>query len=378
MKALREHPAPNRFNPAGYFTRSTTVPVLALVCVMLAVIIGCGRDDTGSSALNSSAASSDTKIAYVTNGVAQFWVIAEKGVANAGEELGVQTETVMPTEGATSQQRILEDLVSRGFDGIAVSPIDPENQTGLINEIAGYSKVITHDSDAPNSDRLAYIGVDNYTAGRMCGDLVRRAIPDGGKVAIFIGRTEQDNAKRRRQGTIDAILGRDPDPNRFDPPSTTLKENGYEIVGTYTDQFDRSAAKNNAEDVLSRHGDIAAMVGLFAYNPPLILEALRGADKLGDVKVIAFDEDDATLQGIIDGHVFGTIVQNPYQYGYESVRVLNGLINGETLDQLGFENGNVLHIPPREITAENVEPFWEELKKNVGDPSAETGADSAT
>ena len=53
-----------------------------------------------------------------------------------------------------------------------------------------------------------YVGMDNYRAGRMAGALVKEALPEGGNVVIFIGRLEQDNSKRRRQGTIDEILDR--------------------------------------------------------------------------------------------------------------------------------------------------------------------------
>ncbi|MBM3869471.1 MAG: substrate-binding domain-containing protein, partial [Verrucomicrobia bacterium] len=143
------------------------------------------------------------KIAFVSNGVASFWTIAAAGVKAAGEKFGVDAQTLMPVEGIGDQKRMIEDLLTKGVDGIAVSPIDPANQTDLLNTAAKRAKLITHDSDAPNANRLVYIGMDNYKAGRLCGDLVREAMPKGGTVMIFIGRMEQDNAKRRRQGTID-------------------------------------------------------------------------------------------------------------------------------------------------------------------------------
>jgi len=80
----------------------------------------------------------------------------------------------------------------------------------------------------------------------------------------------------------------------------------YIILGTLTDQFDRAQSKANVEDTLAKHSDIDAMVGLFAYNPVDILEALRQAGRLGKkqkIQVIAFDEADETLQGIKDGTV---------------------------------------------------------------------------
>ncbi len=161
--------------------------------------------------------------AFVSNGVASFWTIAGVGVYKAGADLGVNTEVLMPAEGIPDQKRMIEDLVTKGIDGIAVSPIDPANQTELLNQAAKKTTLITHDSDAPNANRLVYIGMSNYDAGRMCGKLVREALPKGGKIMIFVGRLEQDNAKLRRQGVIDEILGRDHDPKRYDEPGKVLR-----------------------------------------------------------------------------------------------------------------------------------------------------------
>ena len=133
----------------------------------------------------------------------------------------------------------------------------------------------------------------------------------------------------------------------------------YIILDTLTDQFDRAKAKANAEDTLSKHNDIDAMVGLFAYNPPLILEALKQADKVGKVKVIAFDEDDATLQGIKDGTVHGTVVQNPYMYGYKSIEVLAALKEGK---QNVIPENKFIDIPAQQIRNDNVDEFWADLK----------------
>jgi len=303
------------------------------------------------------------KIAFVTNGVASFWTIASAGVKAAARDLKVDAQTLMPAEGISDQKRMIEDLLTRGIDGIAVSPIDPVNQTELINIAAKKAKVITHDSDAPQSERLLYIGMDNYKAGRMCGEMVREAMPNGGSVMIFIGRLEQDNSKRRRQGTIDAILGRPDNSDHFDETSAVLEGNGFKILGTLTDQFDRAKGKANAEDALAKYPDLGCMVGLFAYNPPLILEALAQSNKLGTVKLVAFDEDDATLDGIEKGTVVGTVVQDPYMYGYKSVEMLSALIAGKP-GVVPAEK--FLDIPARKIRKESVVEFRSELKSRLG------------
>ncbi|MDA7618406.1 MAG: sugar-binding protein [Verrucomicrobiota bacterium] len=303
------------------------------------------------------------RFAFVTNMPASFWVIAQKGVEKAGEELDVNVSVDMPADGVSGQKRVLEDLLARGVNGIAVSVIDPANQTDILNKVASRTALITHDADAPDSDRKVYIGMDNYTAGRMCGELVRDAIPQGGKVMIFVGRIEQDNGRRRRQGVIDELLGRSHDPMRFDPPDARLSGNGYEILGTLTDQGDPIRAKANAEDTLSRHPDVHCMVGLFAYNPPAIIEALSQAGKINDVKIVAFDEADESLQGIIDGTVHGTIVQNPYMYGYKSIEILNALHQG---DASVIPEDKFIDIPARFIRKDNVQAFWDDLKVKTG------------
>jgi ribose transport system substrate-binding protein len=345
---------------------------ISTIAILLVLIVGCSKSSTSTPSPGRSGSSSGTSekrpsVAYVTNGVASFWVIAESGVKKGGEEFDADVEVLMPAEGISDQKRMIEDLLTKGVDGIAVSPIDPENQNELFNKAAKYTNLITHDSDAPDSDRLCYIGMDNYLAGRMCGDLVKEAMPEGGKVAIFIGRLEQDNARRRRQGVIDSVLERSKDASRFDPPDAEIKEGKWHIVGTYTDQFDRAQGKANAEDAMSRHPDLDGMVGLFAYNPPLMLEALKQADKLNKVKVIAFDEADETLQGIKDGTVYGTVVQNPFEYGRQSVRILAGLSRGMSLEEQGIPEDGFLNIKARQIRQDNVDDFWAELKKNLGE-----------
>ncbi len=304
------------------------------------------------------------RIAFVTNGAADFWVLARIGVEDAAEKYGVEASFHMPTGGVADQKRILEDLLVKGVDGIAVSPIDPRNQTEFLDGVAARTKLITHDSDAPDSKRICFIGVDNYDGGRLCGEIVQEALPDGGKIAIFVGRMEQDNARRRRQGVIDQILGRDPDPDRFDPADGVIEGNGFTIVGTYTDQMDTAKAKANVEDALSRHGDLDGMVGLFAYNAPAILEVLAQSGKTGRVKVIGFDEADETLAGIEAGIVEGTVVQDPYGYGYRSIEILAGLtsVSGAPTSR----PASFVHIPARAIRKAEVVAFRADLAKKLG------------
>ncbi len=219
-------------------------------------------------------------VAFVTNCIDPFWTIAAAGAKAAGKELGVNVLLRFPPKGVGDQKNMLESLlVQNSVTGIAVSPIDPANQAEILNQVGDAKHYITHDSDAPDTNRLLYIGMENYDAGRMAGQLVKEALPDGGSVMIFVGRLGQLNAEQRRQGLIDELLDQERDPTRRTPNNSAIKGSKYTILGTKTDGIDKQKAKQNAQDTISKYPDIDCMVGLFAYNPPLCLQAIKEAGR---------------------------------------------------------------------------------------------------
>ena len=142
------------------------------------------------------------RLAFVTNNASDFWTIARKGVEKADAELAEATaEFKIPSDGtAAEQRRIVDDLLAKGIEGIAISPVDPDNQTGMINEVSQKTLVFTQDSDAPNSNRACYVGTDNVAAGRQAGGLIKEALPQGGKIMVFVGKIDARNAAERLQG----------------------------------------------------------------------------------------------------------------------------------------------------------------------------------
>jgi len=336
-----------------YFRRPRMNPVL-LVAALFLLSTGCQK---------SPSSSSTTRIAYITNGIASFWNIGKAGAEAAGRDLAVEVSVHMPAEGINDQKRIVEDLLIRGVDGVAISLIDAANQAGFVNDLASRTTVITQDADAPGTSRLAYVGMDNYLAGRMVGTLVKERLPEGGTLALFVGRVEQDNARKRRQGVIDEVLGRSPDSSRFDPLGPPLTDGKFTFVTTLTDQFDRVKAKANCEDTLLQYPDLSGMIGLFVYNAPACLEALKQSGRTGTVKLFSFDEADESLQAIEAGLMEGTIVQNPYEYGYQSVKLLKEILSG---NRSAIPASGFIDIPARRIDRSNVAEFSRELKNRLG------------
>ena len=308
----------------------------ALCCLGLLVVSGCGREQ-----------SSTKKLAFITNNAADFWTIARRGTEKADAGLpDVEVEFRLGDGTAAAQKRILDDLLAKGVDGIAISPVDPANQTAMLNDAAKQAIVFTHDSDAPDSKRECYVGTDNVAAGRQAGDLIKEALPQGGRIAIFVGKLDARNAQERLQGIKESIAG------------STIA-----IIDVRTDDTDQVRAKANVSEMLVSHPDVGALVGLWSYNGPAILNAVRDAGRIGQVKIIAFDEDDETLSGVKSGAIVGTVVQQPYEFGFQSVTLLEKALKG---DRSGIPPGRQVFVPTRLIRQDNVDEFRTSLAQLRG------------
>ncbi|MBP6964955.1 MAG: sugar-binding protein [Armatimonadetes bacterium] len=310
-----------------------------LACLLALSALSCGKQTGGKGDVPS--------VAFVTNNVSDFWMIAKAGVAAGEKDFNVKCEFRMPPQGTSAEQKqIIEDLLVKGVTGIAISPRDPANQTDVLNTAARSVNLICMDSDAPKSERICYVGTDNYNAGRAAGDEIKKALPNGGKVLLFVGTLDAQNAADRKKGIEDAVKG-----------------SKVQIIGTLTDNTDHAKAKSNVEDAMVKYPDIAGFMGLWSYNGPAIAEAVKSSGKAGKIRIVCFDEEAATLQGVKDGVVFSTVVQKPYQFGYESMRILAALARGEDAK---IPENKVVDTGVRVISRANVDSFWAELKKMTG------------
>jgi ribose transport system substrate-binding protein len=318
--------------------------IVPVICLLL-TLSGCGKKENATT--SSGAPAKKLKLAFVCNNAANFWTIARSGCLDAAGELGdVDVDFRIPSSGsAAEQQQILSDLVAAGVDGIAVSPIDPANQIDFLNKIASQALLICCDSDAADSKRVCYIGTDNEAAGEQAGQLIKEALPNGGKIMLFVGFLDAQNAKDRLAGIKKVLAGSD-----------------IQIIDVRTDDADHVRAQKNAEDTLVKYPDIVCLVGLYSYNGPAILNAVRDAGKAGQVKIVCFDEDADTLAGIASGDIYGTIVQQPYEFGRQAITRMDKYLRGDQ-SQLA---GGKMFIPTRAIKKDNVADFQAKLKKLLG------------
>jgi len=317
----------------------------ALICACLLLVVSCQR---GGAPSGGGDASKHLRLAFVTNNASDFWTIARKGTEKADTELDdVTVEFKIPSDGtAAEQKRLLDDLLSKGVEGIAVSPVDPDNQTQLINDTAKRVLVVTQDSDAPKSDRAFYVGTDNVAAGRQAGGLIKEALPQGGKIMVFVGKLDARNAQERLQGIREALQG-----------------SNVNIVDVRTDDTDRVRAKSNVSDTLVRYPDVVALVGLWSYNGPAILNAVKDANKTGQVKIIAFDEEDETLAGVKQGAIYATVVQQPFEFGYQAIKLMHQFLKG---DKSGVPANKLVLVPTLVIKQDSVDAFTQKINQLRG------------
>ena len=300
----------------------------SLLLILALGLVGCSKSSDSSGAKSSA----KTKLSFITNVSADFWVYAEAGARAAEREFGDIEVIFRSGDGTTTKQKqIVDDLLAAGVKGVAISPTSATNQIRMINDWATDAHVICVDSDSPDSNRITYLGTDNIAAGRQLGQLAIEALPNGGKVMVFVGIKDQQNAIERFQGFKEATAG-----------------HGIEIIDLRTDGADAAKARANAEDTLTAYPDVAALVGLWSYNAPACLEAVKAAGLVGKVQILSFDEAPKTLEAIDAGEIYGTIVQDPYTFGHDSMALLRALaVEGKTPAAAGVPTNKIIYVPTK-------------------------------
>ena len=212
---------------------------VGLICIvplalMLLTSIGCGKKSE-----------SKPVFALVPKSVGHvYWAATEKGMRDGAAEEGVDGLFTGPeTIDVARQIAIMEGLIARRVAGIAIAPNDPTAVVPVINRAVDSGiPVVTLDSDAPDSKRLAYVGTVNTEAGNLAGELLAKYVDGNGTVAISTGGLGSLNLNERLAGFRDAIA----------------QYPGIEEVAFQTNNDDEEQATTVAESILSRFPDLTA------------------------------------------------------------------------------------------------------------------------
>ncbi len=223
----------------------------------------------------------------------------------------VELISAAPTSAdAVEQTRVLDDLIARQVDGIAVSCNDPIACAEPINRaVAAGIPVMTWDSDAPASGRFTFLSIDNYAAGRKAAELLVEALGGRGKVAIITGVPGGLNLEDRVAGFREVVA-------RYPEMS---------VVAEVATGEDISKGVQGVEEVMQAHPDLRGW--FFAGLWPLFAD--RGAmpqweasTRAGDLKTVCFDTLPFQLELLRDGYLTALIGQKYWGWGYDSVQIL--------------------------------------------------------
>ena len=314
------------------WNRSTVLGGLAVVGLTFA-LVGCDPNKEKSAdggtppapapktADTSSPAAGAGTYKIITNGISPFWDSMGKGLEAAKAEIKVNGDWQGPNPAAHNEQvKLFRDAMAAKLDGIAVSAIEADALASTIDEAVGKGiPVITFDSDSPKSKRLAYIGTNNFEAGKTAGKETIKLFPNGGKLIAFVGNMSAQNARDRYNGFKDALKG-----------------SGVEFIAEpFEDNKDKGKARKNVEDALTRYQGqgLTGLVGLYSYNGPAIVSAVESQGLRAKMKIICFDGEPETLKNLEKGLVDVTVVQKPYEFGHLSIKLLDLIKKDKYIDK---------------------------------------------
>ena len=297
-----------------------------LVLLLLSITgIGCKQSVDSSSLGEASVGKLTKRFIFITNGDDPYFDVLNAGLQAGAEKYDLASsniEVVMEKNNATAQGQInrLRQLVTQAdIAAVAISVIQAEN-VAIVEEMKRLAEkgvpVITVDGDINGklfSDaRPFYIGTDNSIAGRLLGTAAKkvlesRGVDEGGFIQ-FTGFTDNDNARARMNGCRDA-LGKN-----------------YNELDRMADSFDHSRARDNVRTALVNHPDVHALVGIWAYNAPAIAEVVAERGARDQISIFTFDAAAQAIEHMKDGHIDCMIVQNPFEMGVQTVRLLLAMV----------------------------------------------------
>jgi ribose transport system substrate-binding protein len=292
---------------------------LALACA-IAVSCSGGKPSENSSVASSSRSVVARKVTFamVPKGVHPYFLPVYKGFSDAGQKYAVLTELDAPPRFDVSLQvKLIEDLIARGVDGIAISANDDAGLVSVIHEaVQSGIKVITVDGPAPSSEALTYIGTDNESSGFESGRRMARTMGGAGSLAILQGGQGATNLNLRTKGFKKGLAEAGP---------------AIEVVGVIDEGGDLSQSVSAVETLLAERPRLNAIFCVSAEGAPAVAAVVKRQGKAGKILIAGFDDLRDTIEGIRDGSIAFCVVQNTYRMGWLSVERLLDAAAGRSI-----------------------------------------------
>jgi len=348
-----------------------------LVCLAAFMVISAGCDSkptdiksTGSSSTPESAKSTATKrIVLLNNTDSPFWDAARAGIQQASDDLKLATvgfTASMDSNDGTEQgqiEKLRQYGTQRDIAAVIISPISSSNPA-IADELEKLSKkgviIGCFDSDLNEKNRSIrnfYVGTNNVVGGKVLGTAAKN-LRAKGEYVQFVGVDSQQNAIERMDGF------------------TSVMGEGYVQKDRRLDDADRSRARDNVRDVISKYPDLSMLVGIWSYNAPAIVDVVNEKKVRDRFTIVTFDAEQIAIQQMADGMIDAMVVQNPFGMGYDSVKFCFAKLTDDAatvqamFPNMGQPGGDIRDTGLKVVVPAKDTPLKPEMFKEFG-PSVE-------
>ena len=327
--------------------------VLALLMTMVVMFTGCASESSESQSAETEQASTTTeatsegsesaetatyKFAVVGPGVHNFYAKFPDAIADVAEQYGLgDVDLEFPQEfNQDEQNSIIDTLVARGYNGIAIQPSDSVAANAKITEVMDMGIYMTGFGAAPEepTDLPFCVATDVYTSAYSAAETLCELLNGEGTIVHLTGNVADANTQSRMQA-IDDVAAEYP---------------GITVMQHITDIDDTETAQNAVNNLMGASRDEIDGIVCTAYNPTVACASTFTQMNITDIVCVGIDTDDAVLEAIRDGYITGTMSQNPYAMAYLSVLGLKYYADGYTYTgPFNVDSGTFL------ITQDNVD-----------------------
>ena len=326
--------------------------------------IGKGASNKGPAKNANEPETADQKrMIILTNGNSPFWDASRAGLMDAQKELNLKDaglRAIMEVNDGTPQGQLdkLRQFASQSdIAAVGVSALDASN-VAIADEMRKLQKkgvkVITIDSDVNRKTlgdaRFAFVGTDNLAGGRELGVCAKHLRKEGGGYVTFVGRTGAQNAIERIDG-FGFGAGK-----------------AFKALDNMADDIDKTRARENVRNAIRNHeGKLTTLVGIWSYNAPAIVDVVREMDKRDEMTVVVFDAEPLAVKAMAEGDIDAMMVQNPYQMGYQGVRLMKALVEDdqEVIQQMfpkrGEPDGDIYDTGLKVVVPDEGSPLNSEM-----------------
>jgi ribose transport system substrate-binding protein len=364
----------------GQLSRPSQLSILYLSIAFLISIAGCsGSSDPTAAQPKAGSPKAGTagepakagakRIILLNNTDSPFWDAARAGIKKAQEDLKLSeagfTASMDSNDGTETGQ--IEKLRQYGTQSdiaaVIISPISSTNPAiaDELKKLKGKGVIIgCFDSDLSakyQQYREFYVGTNNVAGGKLLGTAAKMLKPEGVPYVQFVGVDSQQNAIERMDGFTSAV------------------GDAFEQKDRKLDDADRSRARDNVRDVISKYSDLSMLVGIWSYNAPAIVDVVKEKKARDKFTIVTFDAEAIAIQQMGEGMIDAMVVQNPFAMGFESVRYAFAKAQGDDdtirgmFPDMGQPGGDILDtglkvvVPPGSpLQAEMFESFGKSVE----------------